>query len=145
MTYLRGGFAYLHRLFLQCVPERHTGRSLRLRWWVLPFIRTGYIRNVPGTAHRPFPTVRLGMPTSAPIVPITYNAISPVHRIHRLKAFTNQRNRRERPVCRSAAFRMQPVQINKTTFRYVIPTGAKRSGGIYASCNNNLRMVKLAA
>ena len=24
---------------------------------VLPFIHTGYIRNVPGTAHRPFPTV----------------------------------------------------------------------------------------
>ena len=26
---------------------------------VVPFIRTGYNRNVPGTAHRPFPTVSL--------------------------------------------------------------------------------------
>ena len=27
--------------------------------WVVPFNRTGYIRNAPGTAHRPFPTVSL--------------------------------------------------------------------------------------
>ena len=65
--------------------ERHTGRSLRFRWLVDSFIRTGYIRNVAGgrlpplrsrwgvvpfnhtgssryvsgTAHRPFPTVSL--------------------------------------------------------------------------------------
>ena len=29
-------------------PERHTGRSLRFRWWVDFFNRTGYIRNVAG-------------------------------------------------------------------------------------------------
>ena len=143
---MEGDFVHPHGLYsLRCMAMNHRCYIGYTVYGAIPFIRTGYIRNVPGTAHRPFPTVRLGMPTSAPIVPITYNAISPVHRIHRLKAFTNQRNRRERPVCRSAAFRMQPVQINKTTFRYVIPTGAKRSGGIYASCNNNLRMVKLAA
>ena len=27
-------------------PERHTGRSLRFRWWGDPFIRTGCVRNV---------------------------------------------------------------------------------------------------
>ena len=27
-------------------PERHTGRSLRFRWWVVPFNRTGCIWNV---------------------------------------------------------------------------------------------------
>ena len=26
--------------------ERHIGRSLRFRWWVVPFIRTDYICNV---------------------------------------------------------------------------------------------------
>ena len=66
-------------------PERHIGRSLRFRWrvdsfnrtgyfrnvaggrlpplrahrWVVPFNRTGYNRNAPGTAHRPFSTVSL--------------------------------------------------------------------------------------
>ena len=40
-------------------PERHIGRSLQFRWWVVPFIRTSYIRGAPGTAHRPFPTVSL--------------------------------------------------------------------------------------
>ena len=29
-------------------PERHTGRSLRFRWWVDSFIHTGCIRNVAG-------------------------------------------------------------------------------------------------
>ena len=29
-------------------PERHIGRSLRFRWWVVPFNRTGCIRNVAG-------------------------------------------------------------------------------------------------
>ena len=28
--------------------ERHTGRSLRFRWWVVPFNRTSCICNVPG-------------------------------------------------------------------------------------------------
>ena len=38
--------------------------------WVVPFNRTGYNRHVPGTAHRPFPTVSLQRSTSAPIVSI---------------------------------------------------------------------------
>ena len=36
-------------------PERHTGRSLRFRWWVDSFIRTGYIRNVPCGQNRTTP------------------------------------------------------------------------------------------
>ena len=48
MTYLRGGFVYPRRLFLQRPPERHTGRSLRFRWWVDSFNRTGCICNVAG-------------------------------------------------------------------------------------------------
>ena len=59
MTNLRGGFVSLHRLSLQRFPERHIGRSLRFRWWVVPFNRTGSICNAHGTAHRPFPTVSL--------------------------------------------------------------------------------------
>ena len=38
----------------------------------------------PGTAHRPFPTVRLGLIPSAPIVPTMENAVP--HLIHRLRA-----------------------------------------------------------
>ena len=48
MTYLRGGFVYPHGLFLQRFPERHTGRSLRFRWWAVPFNHTGCIRNAAG-------------------------------------------------------------------------------------------------
>ena len=48
MTYLWGGFVYPHRLLLRRPQERHTGRSLRFRWWVVPFNHTGYIRNVAG-------------------------------------------------------------------------------------------------
>ena len=33
---------------------------LRTHRFVIPFIRMGSIRNAPGTAHRPFPTVSLG-------------------------------------------------------------------------------------
>ena len=35
------------------------GRLVAAPTGVMPFIRTGYIRNAPGTAHRPFPTVSL--------------------------------------------------------------------------------------
>ena len=48
MTNLRGGSVYPHRLFLRRFPERHTGRSLRFRWKVDFFNRTGCIRNVAG-------------------------------------------------------------------------------------------------
>ena len=41
------------------------------------FVRTGCIRGVSGTAHRPFPTVSLGGCTSAPIVPAIWNAARP--------------------------------------------------------------------
>ena len=43
-----------------------------------------------------------------------------------------------------ATFRIQPVWMNGVTLRYVIPTEAKRSGGIYPSSNDNLRKVKSA-
>ena len=42
---------------------------------VVPFNRTGYTCNVPGTAHRPFPTVSLNGFTSAPVVPTMTNAV----------------------------------------------------------------------
>ena len=50
---------------------------------VVPFIHTGSIRDVPGTAHRPFPTVSLESLTSAPIVPAMQNAVPRL--IHRLR------------------------------------------------------------
>ena len=72
---------YPHRLYLQrgrrhnSHPYMHVGTSyqsfLRVVFvtllgdessplhCVVPFIHTSYIRNVPGTAHRPFPTVSL--------------------------------------------------------------------------------------
>ena len=46
MTCLSGGSVYQHRLFPQRFPERHAGRSLRFRWLVDSFIRTGCIRYV---------------------------------------------------------------------------------------------------
>ena len=80
-----GWFHSSQRVIFGTLLERHTGRSLRFRWRVLSFNRTGYIRNVAGgrlpplrtrrwvmlfiptgcvrnaagTAHRPFPTVSL--------------------------------------------------------------------------------------
>ena len=44
-----------------CICNVAGGRlpPLRIRREVVPFIRTGYIHSVPGTAHRPFPTVAL--------------------------------------------------------------------------------------
>ena len=44
-----------------CIRNVAGGRlpPLRTHRWVIPFTRTGYIRSVPGTAHRPFPTVSL--------------------------------------------------------------------------------------
>ena len=82
--YWRDSFSSTQVVFAAST-ERHTGRSLRFRWTVLPFIRTGCIRDVAaassrpygrtggrfrfvrtgcirgvsGTAHRPFPTVSL--------------------------------------------------------------------------------------
>ena len=47
------------RVIFATPPERHIGRSLQFRRWVVPFNRTGYIRHAPGTAHRPFPTISL--------------------------------------------------------------------------------------
>ena len=52
-------FRLTARVLFGTFPERHTGRSLRFRWWVIPFNHTGCIRDAPGTAHRPFPTVSL--------------------------------------------------------------------------------------
>ncbi len=43
---------------------------------VIAFIRTDYIRNIPGTAHRPFPTVSLQRSTFAPIVPTMRNVVA---------------------------------------------------------------------
>ena len=43
-----------HRLYMQ-----RGGRQIAAPTGVVPFIHTGYNRNVPGTAHRPFPTVSL--------------------------------------------------------------------------------------
>ena len=54
-TVLLGGTIHPHGLYsLRC----HGDESSPLHC-VVPFIHTGYIRNVPGTAHRPFPTVSL--------------------------------------------------------------------------------------
>ena len=46
-----------HRLYLQ-----RGGRQIAAPTCVTPFIHTGYNRNGPGTAHRPFPTVSLIRP-----------------------------------------------------------------------------------
>ena len=43
-----------------------------------------------------------------------------------------------------ATFRIQPVWLNGITYRYVIPTEMKWSGGIFPSCENNQHKVKLA-
>ena len=43
-----------------------------------------------------------------------------------------------------ATFRVQPVWLNGITYRYVIPTEMKWSGGIFPSSENNQHKVKLA-
>ena len=79
-----------------------------------------------GTAHRPFPTVRLGMISFAPVVSAMRNAAPPVLRTPRLKTSTNQRNRRERPMCRSARERTELLPIKtRHVPPYVIPTVAQ--------------------
>ena len=50
------------------------GRAKGRGWFC--FIRTGCIRGVSGTAHRPFPTVSLESSTSAPVVPTMLNAVT---------------------------------------------------------------------
>ena len=64
-----GGSALSTRVVFAAFPERHIGRSLRFRWWLLPFIHTGYIRNVAGgrllpiaLPQRKSPTGRFGKP-----------------------------------------------------------------------------------
>ncbi len=59
----------------------------------------------------PFPTMRLDMSTFAPAVSAIRNAVPPVLRIPRLKTPTNQRNRRERPMCRSAPGSTGPLPM----------------------------------
>ena len=51
---LVGSAAQPHRFYLQ-----RGGRQIAAPTGVIPFNRTSSIRNVPGTAHRPFPTVSL--------------------------------------------------------------------------------------
>ena len=62
-----------------------------------------------------------------------------------LKESTCQRNRREWAKCRSGPG-AKTTRVDKTELppRHVIPTVAKRSGGIFPSSKNNLRKVKLA-
>ena len=40
---------------------------------------------------------------------------------------------RERPMCRSGAWQIQPVRTTGTIYRHVIPSAVKRSRGIYPS------------
>ena len=106
----------LTEIYPEGSPERHTGRSLRFRWWVdsfnhtgyicnvaggrLPplqthwwvvsFNRTGYMCNVPGTARRPFPTVLLVGVTVQPHRLYSKRCLAMNHR--RYIAFTVRRN-----------------------------------------------------
>ena len=43
-----GGSVLSARVVFATSPERHTGRSLRFRWWVVPLNRSGYHCNVAG-------------------------------------------------------------------------------------------------
>ena len=61
--YLQRGMAMNHRRYIGCtmywmIRFNHTGYICNVAGAV-PFNRTRYIRSVPGTAHRPFPTVSL--------------------------------------------------------------------------------------
>ena len=47
-TVIFGSTVHPHGVLFATPPERHTGRSLRFRWWVVPFNRTGCIRNAAG-------------------------------------------------------------------------------------------------
>ena len=49
--------------------SERSGRQIAAPTGVIPFIHTGYNCNVPGTAHRPFPTVSLMCPPFNPGVP----------------------------------------------------------------------------
>ena len=57
-TVLLGGITQLHRLYsLRAMAMNHRRYIACTGYWVVPFNHTGYIRYVPGTAHRPFPAV----------------------------------------------------------------------------------------
>ena len=82
---------------------------------------------------------------SAPIVPTMGNAAAPVLRLPRLKTPTNQRNRRERPMCRSARERtellpIKTIHVPAMSFR----PQRKRSGGIHYVAKRNYHKIKLA-
>ena len=65
-----------------CNLSRFLGslRSLGMTYrGVARVVRTGYICNASGTAHRPFPTVSLEGFTSASVVPTMHNAVPPRH------------------------------------------------------------------
>ena len=57
----RGRFCVVPFNRTGCIRNVAGGRlpPLRTHRWVIPFIRTGCICSAPGTAHRPFPTVSL--------------------------------------------------------------------------------------
>ena len=116
-------------------PERHAGRSLRFRWWVdffnrtgcirnvaggrlpplrshrwaVPFNRRGSIREVPGTAHRPFPTVSL------------VGGFFHPHGLYSSRCLAMNHRRYIAWFHLTATFRIQPVGLNGTTPRHVIP------------------------
>ena len=82
-------------------PLRFAAVGMTKRGNVFRYYRKQFRPFERGTAHRPFPTVRLGLFTFAPAVSTMRNVALPVFRITAVVKYPNQRNRRERPVCRS--------------------------------------------
>ena len=94
-----------------------------------------------GTAHRPFPTVRLGLFTFAPIVSTMRNAALPVFRTTAVVKYPNQRNRRKRPMCRSGNA-PNTTRADKTEQPPDMSVRANAvSRGIYSSCKLYLVLV----
>ena len=90
------------------IPTMHNRNDMSGDDSVLP---TQVVIATPGTAHRPFPTVRLGKFTFAAAVSTIRNAMLHVLRTQRLKTSAYQRTRRERPMCRSARERTEALPI----------------------------------
>ena len=82
-------------------PLRFAAVGMTKRGDVFRYYRKQFRPFWRGTAHRPFPTVRLGLFTFAPAVSTMRNVALPVFRTTAVVKHPNQRNRRERPVCRS--------------------------------------------